>query len=226
MQQTHLKRAYLQSSMVLTSLLVMATAETAYADDLFFSDQTIPEVLTATHLYQPSAAVPGSVTILDQQLINASGARNITDLLRLVPGMLVVPDSSNLTTVNYHGTSPGQARRLQVLIDGRSVYRAGFAQVDWSDLPVALEDIQRIEVFRGPNTVSYGANALLGVVNIITTPAKDVHGTLLKTNLGQNGIRDWYARQAWHSDRTDMRLSLSGLADNGFNKRRDGSDYL
>ena len=225
MQQTHLKRAYLQSSMVLTSLLVMATAETAYADDLFFSDQTIPEVLTATHLYQPSAAVPGSVTILDQQLINASGARNITDLLRLVPGMLVVPDSSNLTTVNYHGTSPGQARRLQVLIDGRSVYRAGFAQVDWSDLPVALEDIQRIEVFRGPNTVSYGANALLGGVNIITTPAKDVHGTLLKTNLGQNGIRDWYARQAWHSDRTDMRLSLSGLADNGFNKRRDGSDF-
>ena len=88
-----------------------------------------------------------------------------------------------------------------------------------------MDDIQRIEVFRGPNTVSYGANALLGLVNIITTPSKDVHGTLLKTNLGQNGIRDWYARQAWHSDRTDMRLSLSGLADNGFNKRRDGSDF-
>jgi len=225
LQQIQTKRAYLQPSIVLTSLLVMATAESGYADDLFFSDQAIPEVLTATHLYQPPAAVPGSVTIIDQQLINASGARNITDLLRLVPGMLVVPDSSNLTTVNYHGTSPGQARRLQVLIDGRSVYRAGFAQVDWSDLPVALEDIQRIEVFRGPNTVSYGANALLGVINIITTPAKDVHGTLLKTNLGQNGIRDWYARQAWHSDRTDMRLSLSGLTDNGFDKRRDGSDF-
>lgn len=203
----------------------MASAEYSYADDLFISDQTIPEILTATHLHQPPAAVPGSMTTIDQQLINASGARNITDLLRLVPGMLVVPDSSNLTTVNYHGTSPGQARRLQVLIDGRSVYRAGFAQVDWSDLPVALEDIQRIEVFRGPNTVSYGANALLGVINIITTPAKDVHGTLLKTNLGQNGIRDWYARQAWHSERTDMRLSLSGLADHGFDKRSDGSNF-
>ena len=137
---------------VLASIAVQATL----ADDLFVSDLALPEVLTATHLYQAPAAVPG--------------ARNITDVLRLVPGMLVVPDSNNLTTVNYHGTSAGQARRLQVLIDGRSVYRAGFAKVGWADLPVAIEDIQRIEVFRGPNTVSYGANALLGVINIITTP--------------------------------------------------------
>ncbi|WP_256663385.1 TonB-dependent siderophore receptor [Pseudomonas sp. C27(2019)] len=197
----------------------------AHASDLFINDQAVPEVLTATHLYQPPAAVPGSISSIDRELIVASGARNITDVLRLVPGMLVVPDSGNLTTVNYHGTSPGQARRLQVLIDGRSVYRAGFAKVDWTNLPVAIEDIQRIEVFRGPNTVSYGANALLGVINIITVSAKDAHGTVLKSNLGENGIRDWYARQAWHSDRSDMRLSLSGLADNGFDKREDGSDF-
>ena len=206
---------------VLASIAVQATL----ADDLFVSDLALPEVLTATHLYQAPAAVPGSISTIDRELIEASGARNITDVLRLVPGMLVVPDSNNLTTVNYHGTSAGQARRLQVLIDGRSVYRAGFAKVDWADLPVAIEDIQRIEVFRGPNTVSYGANALLGVINIITTPAKDSHGTLLKTNIGNNGIRDWYARQAWHSARSDMRLSLSGLSDDGFDKRPDGSDF-
>lgn len=140
--------------------------------------------------------------------------------------MLVVPESGNLTTVNYHGTSPGQARRLQVLIDGRSVYRAGFAQVSWSDLPVAIEDIQRIEVFRGPNTVSYGANALLGVINIITLSAKDTHGTLLKTNLGENGIRDWYARQAWHTDHSDMRLSLSGLTDQALTPAEMAANYV
>src|SRR5690554_903825 len=139
--------------------------------------------------------------------------------------MLVVPDSSNLGTVNYHGTSPGQARRLQVLIDGRSVYRSAFAQVDWSDLPIALEDIQRIEVFRGPNTVSYGANALLGVINIITHSGKDTHGTLIKGNIGNNGIRDSYARQAWHSTYSDMRLSISSLTDDGFELRKDGSDF-
>ena len=225
MQRVHLQLRSYHPYFILTTLLMAGLTESARAQDLFITDQVMPEVLTATHLYQPPAAVPGSVSIIDQALITASGARNITDLLRLVPGLLVVPDSSNLTTVNYHGTSPGQARRLQVLIDGRSVYRAGFAQVDWSDLPVAIEDIQRIEVFRGPNTVSYGANALLGVINIITSPAKDTHGTLLKSNIGQNGIRDWYARQAWHSERTDMRLSLSGLTDDGFAKRKDGSDF-
>lgn len=225
MQLVHLKRSYLKANVLLSLTLSLGLSHLAYAGDLFINDQAVPEVLTATHLYQPPAAVPGSISSIDRELIIASGARNITDLLRLVPGMLVVPDSGNLTTVNYHGTSPGQARRLQVLIDGRSVYRAGFAKVDWTSLPVAIEDIQRIEVFRGPNTVSYGANALLGVINIITVPAKDAHGTVLKTTLGENGIHDWYARQAWHSDRSDMRLSLSGLADNGFDNREDGTDF-
>lgn len=225
MQLKHSKRSYWLTNVLLPLALSLGLPHFAYAGDLFINDQAVPEVLTATHLYQPPAAVPGSISTIDRELIVASGARNITDVLRLVPGMLVTPDSGNLTTVNYHGTSPGQARRLQVLIDGRSVYRAGFAKVDWSNLPVAIEDIQRIEVFRGPNTVSYGANALLGVINIITVPAKDAHGTVLKTTLGENGIRDWYARQAWHTDRSDMRLSLSGLADNGFDKREDGSNF-
>lgn len=219
------ERPLIKISVLLHTFLALGITHTAHANDLFVADMALPEVLTATHLYQPPAAVPGSVSTIDQELIISSGARNLTDLLRLVPGMLVAPDSGNLTSVNYHGTNLNQARRLQVLIDGRSVYRAAFAQVSWSDLPVAIEDIQRIEVFRGPNTVSYGANALLGVINIITTPAKDVHGTLIKGALGQNGIRDGYARQAWHSDRSDMRLSLSSLTDNGFDKRRDGSNF-
>lgn len=223
MQRINLPRFFLNWAALLSGLCSPAFAN--HAEDLFISDAGLPEILTATHLYQAPAAVPGSISIIDQELIAASGARNIIDILRLVPGMLVVPDSSNLGTVNYHGTSPGQARRLQVLIDGRSVYRAGFAQVDWSDLPVALEDIQRIEVFRGPNTVSYGANALLGVINIITYSAKDSHGTVVKGNLGSNGIRDTYARQAWHSDNADMRLSISSLTDHGFDIRDDGVDF-
>ena len=225
MPRIFIKQMCLKASALLAPVFVLSLAHAAHSDDLFIQDLALPEVLTATHLHQPPAAVPGSISSIDHELIVASGARNITDLLRFIPGMLVVPDSGNLTTVNYHGSSPGQARRLQVLIDGRSVYRAGFAQVDWSDLPVAIEDIQRIEVFRGPNTVSYGANALLGVINIITFSAKDTHGSKLKTNLGENGIRDWYARQAWHSESSDMRLSISGLADDGFDKRRDGTDF-
>ena len=76
--------------------------------------------------------------MLDRELIVASGARDIPELMRLVPGMMVGYLSGNQPTVNYHGTSMSGARRLQVLIDGRSVYRPGLASVDWSDLPLAL----------------------------------------------------------------------------------------
>jgi iron complex outermembrane receptor protein len=74
------------------------------------------------------------------------------------------------SNVNYHGTNTTEARRMQVLVDVRSVYRPGLATVDWTDIPLAVEDIERIEVFRGPNTATYGANALMGVINIISTP--------------------------------------------------------
>ena len=112
-------------------------AGAAAAEDLFVGAADLPEVLTATRLQQSPAEVPGSVTVLDRELIRASGARELPELLRLVPGMLVVPDG-NLTTVNYHGSNAAQARRLQVLVDGRSVYHSGLARVDWSDIPVAI----------------------------------------------------------------------------------------
>lgn len=149
-------------SLTLLALLALLFGSKLAAADLFNDPSGVPEVLTATRLKQSPAEVPGSISVLDRELIVASGARDIPELMRLVPGMMVGYLSGNQPTVNYHGTSMSGARRLQVLIDGRSVYRPGLASVDWSDLPLALEDVERIEVFRGPNTVSYGANALMG----------------------------------------------------------------
>jgi iron complex outermembrane receptor protein len=195
------------------------------ADDLFLDSEPLPQVLTATRLKQSPAAVPGSMTVIDSELITASGARDISELLRLVPGMMVGNINGNQAAVNYHGTNATEARRMQVLIDGRSVYRAGLATVDWSDIPVALEDIERIEVFRGPNTVSYGANALMAVVNIITRNPADSHGTRMKVTRGQRGIDDFYASQGVGWDGGDLRLSLSGQKDDGFDSDRNGADY-
>ena len=195
------------------------------ADDLFMDNEALPQVLTATRLKQTPAEVPGSMTVLDSELINASGARDISELLRLVPGMMVGNISGNQAAVNYHGTNASEARRMQVLIDGRSVYRAGLSTVDWSDIPVAMEDIERIEVFRGPNTVSYGANALMAVVNIITRNPADSHGTRLKYTRGQRGINDFYASQGTGWNGGDLRLSLSGQEDDGFDHDRSGADY-
>ncbi|MFK0089827.1 TonB-dependent receptor plug domain-containing protein [Pseudomonas sp. NPDC090755] len=206
---------------LLTALLSGPTA----ADDLFVDSQAMPQVLTATRLKQSPAAVPGSMTVLDNELIRASGARDVPELLRLVPGMMIGYGAANQPTVNYHGSNVNFARRMQVLIDGRSVYRAGLATVDWSDIPLAMEDIERIEVFRGPNTVSYGANALMAVVNILTRKPADSHGTRLKVTRGQRGINDWYASQGSGWDGGDLRLSLSGMQDDGFDEHKNGQDY-
>ena len=206
-------------------LLALLFSPVLQADDLFVDSETLPQVLTATRLKQTPAEVPGSMTVLDSELINASGARDISELLRLVPGMMVGNINGNQAAVNYHGTNASEARRMQVLIDGRSVYRAGLATVDWSDIPVAMEDIERIEVFRGPNTVSYGANALMAVVNIITRNPADSHGTRLKYTRGQRGINDFYASQGTGWNGGDLRLSLSGQEDDGFDSDRTGADY-
>lgn len=206
-------------------LLALLFSPVLQADDLFVDSETLPQVLTATRLKQTPAEVPGSMTVLDSELINASGARDISELLRLVPGMMVGNINGNQAAVNYHGTNASEARRMQVLIDGRSVYRAGLATVDWSDIPVAMEDIERIEVFRGPNTVSYGANALMAVVNIITRNPADSHGTRLKVTRGQRGINDFYASQGTGWNGGDLRLSLSGQEDDGFDSDRTGADY-
>ena len=128
-------------------VLAQAFSSPLLADDLFLDSETLPPVLTATRLKQSPAAVPGSMTVIDSALISASGARDNSELLRLVPGMMGGNISGNQAAVNYHGTNATEARRMQVLIDGRSVYRAGLATVDWSDIPVAMEDIERIDDF-------------------------------------------------------------------------------
>ncbi|MFK0312470.1 TonB-dependent receptor plug domain-containing protein [Pseudomonas sp. NPDC090233] len=206
-------------------LLTALLGGPAMADDLFLDNSDLPQVLTATRLKQSPAAVPGSMTVIDSDLIRASGARDIPELLRLVPGMMIGYGAGNQPTVNYHGTNVNEARRMQVLIDGRSVYRAGLATVDWSDIPVALEDIERIEVFRGPNTVSYGANALMAVVNILTRNPADSHGTRMKLTRGQDGIDDYYLSHGLGWEGGDLRLSVSGQKDDGFDENQNGQDY-
>lgn len=94
-------------------LLVLLCATCSHADDLFLDSQPLPQVLTATRLKQSAAAVPGSMTVIDSELIKASGARDISELLRLVPGMMVGYTSGNQASVNYHGTSASDASTLR-----------------------------------------------------------------------------------------------------------------
>ena len=112
----------------------------------------VPVVLSATRLEQPEWEVPSAVTVIDREMIRASGVRDVADLFRLVPGMQVGYQYGHRPVVTYHGLSDQGSRRMQVLIDGRSIYSPFFGGVFWVDQPLAIEDIERIEVIRSPNS--------------------------------------------------------------------------
>ena len=199
---------------LLPLLCMTASMHAAAMDELELGGTELPSVLSATRLKQSPAEVPGSMTVIDRDLIRATGARDIPEILRLVPGMKIGYLSGHQASVNYHGTNTTEARRMQVLVDGRSVYRPGLATVDWTDIPLAIEDIERIEVFRGPNTVTYGANR-----------PELTQGTRLKVTQGDRGVKDLYGSQGLEFGNSLARLSVFGKEDNGFDADDEGNAF-
>lgn len=188
---------------------------------LFFGE--LPVVASVSRLPQRLADAPGAVTVIDQEMIRASGMRTVEDLLRLVPGFQVTSHSQTPAIVSYHGLSgTGLAGdeytpRVQVLIDGRSMYSPLFKSgVNWNLLPVALENIERIEVIRGSNTVSYGSNAALGVINIITQDSSLTKGWMVSANHGNNDIRDQTVRWGGKVGEANVRVTAHKVGDDGF----------
>lgn len=181
-------------------------------------------VLTPARLEQPRTAVPASVSVIDRTLIAATGARTVVEALRLVPGMVVTYRDGYNPVVSYHGTSYRDFRRLQVLVDGRSVYQPGLASVDWNSIPLAVEDIERIEVTRGPDSAAYGANAFLGVINIITRDPRDSLGTTIKATRGSSRGEDYYASHGTQWENNALRVSAGSRHDDGFDVNRDNEE--
>ncbi|MFT6339468.1 MAG: iron complex outermembrane receptor protein [Alcanivorax sp.] len=180
-------------------------------------------VLTPARVSQPQSEAPASVTVIDRNLIEASGARELYEVLRLVPGMSAIKVDGNVPTVAYHGTQARDSRRMLVLLDGRSQYQPGLARVNWNDMPVDIRDVERIEVTRGPAAAAYGANAFTAVINIITRDPRDISKHTLAVQGGNNAIRDGYASAAGRTDAGAWRASLSRRADDGYDEPFDGS---
>ncbi|WP_031434330.1 TonB-dependent receptor plug domain-containing protein [Methylomarinum vadi] len=167
-----------------------------HAEDFFLDDA--PTALTATRLKQSLFTAPAAITVIDKAMIKASGAKEIVELFRLVPGMQVGYERKNLPSVTYHGMADEFSRDMQVLIDGHSIYSASFGGVHWDDYPLLIEDIERIEVIRGPNAATYGPNSFLGVINIITTHSLQDQGAKVSFRGGSN---DYYRAAARYGGR-------------------------
>lgn len=186
-------------------------------------DPAIPSILTVTRLQQSRAETPASITVLDREFIAASGIRDLPELLRFVPGMSVSRRDGHNPVVSQHGTTYRDNRRMQVLVDGRSVYSSGLANVNWNDLPLTLEDIERIEITRGPNAAAYGANAFLGVVNIITRHPEDTPKLALGARRGHGNNEDYRLHYSGGHETAQWGVTLASRHDDGFDHNRSGA---
>lgn len=177
----------------------------------------MPTVLSVSRLPQRLDETPGAVTLIDREAIRLSGARDLADLLRLVPGFQSSMSYSSLAPLaSYHGAFSIFPNLMQVLVDGRSVYSPLFiGSVATSLQSVALADIERIEVLRGSNSAAYGARAFLGVVNIVTRDPADTHGAAVALAAGNNGLHDLQMRIGWGDVTANYRLHADRQADDG-----------
>ncbi|MBL8428568.1 MAG: TonB-dependent receptor plug domain-containing protein [Dechloromonas sp.] len=198
----------------------------AQADEhSYFS--SLPVVASVSRLPQRLADAPTSVTVIDRDMIRNLPIRDLNDVFRLVPGFQTYPNTTEAARVTYHGLTDEEfSPRLQVLVDGRSMYSPAFRNgTNWALIPVAIEDIERIEVVRGTNAVSYGSNAFLGVINIITVDPSVVRGFSVSTSYGNQNVRDYSLRNGGKlGEAGDFRFTYRQQNDDGLRDRYDWTD--
>ncbi len=142
------------------------------------------EVTSVAKKAQSLNDAPAAIFVISHEDIKRIGATSIPEALRLAPGVDVARIDANKWAVSIRGFNGRLANKLLVLIDGRTTYTRAFAGVYWENQDVMLEDVERIEIIRGPGASLWGANAVNGVVNIITKHSADTQGGLLVAGAG------------------------------------------
>ncbi len=165
---------------------ISATAQPS--DDALF-DMSLSELLTlqvttASKKAEPLSQTAAAVFVITQEDLRRSGVTTVPEALRMAPGVQVARIDANKWAISARGFNGRFANKLLVMIDGRSVYTPLFSGVYWDSQSPMLEDIERIEVIRGPGATLWGANAVNGVINIITKSSADTQGGLLTASAG------------------------------------------
>lgn len=181
------------------------------------------------------ARTAAAVFVISQDEIRRSGAASLPDVLRMVPGVDVAQIDANAWAITIRGFNSRYSSKLLVLVDGRSVYTPSFSGVYWDQLDLPLEDIERIEVIRGPGATVWGANAMNGVINIITKSSKATKGGLAEVTAGSGiqpvsmvrygdtvGSSGTYRAFAKYSRFTDTTLPDGSAADDGWSRVHGG----
>src|SRR5882724_2883348 len=177
-------------SILVPACLALNVAEAAAADTatestsavdlshLSLEDLANIEVSTVSKKSELLSDAPAAIYVITREDIRRSGATSIPEILRLAPNLQVARVDSSQYAITARGFNSTTANKLLVLIDGRSVYTPLFSGVFWDVQDTLLEDVDRIEVISGPGATVWGANAVNGVINILTKSARDTQGFL------------------------------------------------
>ncbi|HSR35942.1 MAG TPA: TonB-dependent receptor, partial [Desulfurivibrionaceae bacterium] len=183
----HRPARYRTATLLAAMLLAMplpALAKHGKITELSLEQLLEAEVTSVSKRAEPLATAASAIYVISQEDIKRSGATNIPEALRMAPGLQVAQVDANKWAISSRGFNAFSANKLLVLMDGRTLYSPLFSGTLWNAQDTMMEDIDRIEVIRGPGATLWGANAVNGVINIITKHTRDTQGTLLTAGTG------------------------------------------
>ncbi|MBX2882425.1 MAG: TonB-dependent receptor [Granulosicoccus sp.] len=206
--------------LLLAIAMCLGSPAAVIANEFGFVEDDLPIVLSASRLRQTINKSSASVTVLDREIIEASGARSVVDLLSLVPGFQVGRLSNGIPVATYRGQSERFNPRMQLLIDGRPTYVPLYGGIPWGELPLSISEIERVEVIRAPNSATFGPNSFYAVISITTRSPQSDAGWIVEAEAGGNDyISPTLSYFGKWSD-IDFRINLKTEQDQGF----DGID--
>ena len=205
---------YLNSVRLSVFLFVVAVNSYSHADDDFYFE--LDTVITPTRTEIPIIDSPVSVTRLDLSYLSYLGLKEYDELLRLVPGFLVTHYQGHSPQVSYHGTQGTIPRRMEVLLDGDSIYRSGYARVNWGRLPVSEQDLNYIEVARGPSVSDYGSNSMLSAINLLSRKPQLDYGNYVEVRSGSHDTKSAFVKHGFGGDEAYSSIRYFQEQDEGF----------
>jgi iron complex outermembrane receptor protein len=230
-----LRRMILGPLVLVLPAMVLAQGKEADLSTVSLENLLSIQVSSVSRHDEQLRSTAAAVYVITQDEIRRSGVTDIVDLFRMVPGMDVAQLTANTWAVSARGFNTQYATKMLVLVDGRTVYDPVFSGVYWHLQNLVLEDIDKIEVIRGPGATMWGANAVNGVISITTKRAADTQGGLLVadsgtnrpaegsfrygTAIGSNALFRLYGRQ---TARTSLRNPSGGKGDDSWNLTTGG----
>ncbi len=202
-------------------LLFISSLALAASDSSDYYDETdmfvdIPAVSAGSRMKQAREDSPSSVTVIDSEMITALAPNNLAEVFRLVPGFISFYVNGSVVSLSGHDLTDDDPRRLEVRINGRSVYVPSYPTISWESLGITADDIDYIEFVRGSNVPVYGSNAVVGAVSITTKSPLKESGTHVRATAGSQNTRNLNIRSNFQLGSGYGQVRVSHRQNDGF----------